>query len=481
MYAIGIDIGTTSICALAFDCKTGKAIKTITERNAGIIEDTEKSAVTCNSTSTEGIDAGNSAPALATTRDFEDIQSPEAILSQVSRMARELSTKFNPVAAIGISCQMHGIVYTDCLGNAVSPLYTWQDGRGSLTAPGGGVSYAGELSQITGNGGLASGYGAVTHYYNLKNNLVSEKATGFCAIGDYVGNRLAGNHANVTHASNAASFGLYDVEMGRFDGLALQKAGMSTDFFPKAIRECSILGVTKENVPVSVCIGDNQASFIGSAANPDDTILVNIGTGGQVSASSGSATAHQKLESRPLTPNRYLHVGSTLCGGRAYAALERFFSLTLRMAGFDSGRPLYEDMDRLLESDRGGFNDRLNISTLFEGARSSPDLRGSVNNLGLGNFTPEHFIDGVLRGIADELYELSGYIDGIEKRGTLVCSGNGVRKNRHLRKRIEERFNRPALIPEHEEEAAFGAALFALTACGHYGSLPEAQSVISFI
>ena len=27
---------------------------------------------------------------------------------------------------------MHGILYVDADGNAVSPLYTWQDARGSL-------------------------------------------------------------------------------------------------------------------------------------------------------------------------------------------------------------------------------------------------------------------------------------------------------------------------------------------------------------
>ena len=36
------------------------------------------------------------------------------------------------IAVIGITGQMHGIVYTDCNGMAISPLYTWQDGRGNL-------------------------------------------------------------------------------------------------------------------------------------------------------------------------------------------------------------------------------------------------------------------------------------------------------------------------------------------------------------
>ena len=40
--------------------------------------------------------------------------------------------QYPEVKRIGLTGQMHGILYVDKAGRCVSPLYTWQDGRGSL-------------------------------------------------------------------------------------------------------------------------------------------------------------------------------------------------------------------------------------------------------------------------------------------------------------------------------------------------------------
>ena len=44
---------------------------------------------------------------------------------------------------------MHGIVYIDGHGNALSPLITWQDGRGDLSYRD-GLTYAEHLSKASG-------------------------------------------------------------------------------------------------------------------------------------------------------------------------------------------------------------------------------------------------------------------------------------------------------------------------------------------
>lgn len=53
------------------------------------------------------------------------------------------------VERIGITGQMHGVLYVDGAGQPVSPLYTWQDGRGSQIYRE-GESYADYLSQKSG-------------------------------------------------------------------------------------------------------------------------------------------------------------------------------------------------------------------------------------------------------------------------------------------------------------------------------------------
>ena len=518
MYALGIDIGTTSICAAVVEYESARVIKSVTAPNDSYI-------AAC---------------------DFESVQDPRVILSTVIGVCADLCRAYKPIAAIGLSCQMHGILYIDDAGDAASPLYTWQDGRGDLTAPGGGVSYAGELAALSGRGSsLATGYGAVTHYYNTRNRIVPKNAAGLCTIGDYVGMKLTGSSKCRTHASNAASIALYRFGERKFDGGAISKAGMDPSFFPEVETGCVLLGETRgavldENgnnitggiaagIPVSCCIGDNQASYLGSVAKPDDSVLINVGTGGQISVSGANLKDTPRLEIRPLSGDRFLQVGATLCAGRAYAALERFFASVLKMAGAAGPDSLYDAMGAALENagggdgsgggrsgesrsggggagggesnvsssaesgggggsgrDRGGDggdggDGLLVVSTLFSGTRDDPDLRGSITNIGLGNFTPRHLISGVLEGIAEEFYGLYEQMDGAGKRGMLVGSGNGLRKNAYLVKTLSRRFGMRIHIPVHTEEAAFGCAQFALTACGHYGGLSEAQSRISYI
>ena len=74
---------------------------------------------------------------------------------------RQLQQEHPDIGGIGVTGQMHGILYLDELGRAVSPLYTWQDQRGAerLTQQ----TYAERLSELTGYT-LSTGYGVVTHF-----------------------------------------------------------------------------------------------------------------------------------------------------------------------------------------------------------------------------------------------------------------------------------------------------------------------------
>jgi sedoheptulokinase len=468
MYAIGIDIGTTSICAAALECGAARIVDTAAAPNNSYIS------------------AGR----------FESVQDPRVILNAVVSVLEKLCRDYNPVKVIGISCQMHGIVYVDAHGNAVSPLYTWQDGRGDLMAPDGGT-YADELGKLTGYAGLATGFGTVTHYYNVKNRIVPPSAAWFCTIGDYIAMKLTGDAARKTHASSAASFALYNMADNCFDVGAITKAGMDPALFPAAEAGCGLFGVTRGAIyddegamltdgvdagtAVSFCIGDNQAGFLGAVAQPESSVLLNVGTGGQISVSGAGLKNGPGLEVRPLFGDRFLQVGATLCAGRAYAELERFFSSVLRMAGAETRGhdALYEAMGRMLENN--GLDDPLAVSVKFSGTRDEPNLRGSITNIGLDNFTPAHLASGFLNGIANEFYELYKHMDGAGKRSLLIGSGNGIRKNAYLRKTLAERFKMPILIPKHIEEAAYGCALFALTACGYYKDLAEAQAGIVYM
>jgi ribulose kinase len=63
---------------------------------------------------------------------------------------------------------------------------------------------------------------------------------------------------------------------------------------------------------------------------------------------------------------------------------------------------------------------------------------------------------------------------------SLVGSGNGVKKNEYLKVCFEKLFGMPLLLPAGDEQAAFGACLFALVGHGVYKDISSAQKLIKY-
>ena len=80
--------------------------------------------------------------------------------------------------------------------------------------------------------------------------------------------------------------------------------------------------------------------------------------------------------------------------------------------------------------------------------------------------------------MAGELFEMYKQMNA-NKCG-IVGSGNGIRKNPALVKTFEKMFNAEMKVPEHLEEAAFGAALFGLISCGVFENAKAAQKMIKY-
>jgi sedoheptulokinase len=179
------------------------------------------------------------------------------------------------------------------------------------------------IKQITGEN-IATGYGIATHYYNLLNGLVPQDAVGFCSVMDYLAMHLCKNKQPIIHTSVAASFGLFDVKKDCFMLEQLSQLGIDASFLPRVVASNEIVGMWND-IPVCVAIGDNQASFLGSVKNNRESVLVNVGTGSQISAVGDVEDLGEGIERRPLINGEFLICGSALCGGSAYAMIEEFF------------------------------------------------------------------------------------------------------------------------------------------------------------
>lgn len=432
METIGIDIGTTSISLAVYESAADTILETLTIPNDCFLKHTAS---------------------------WEKLQDVPSIIHKTKHALDTLLNRHPNAAAIGLTGQMHGILYTDQHGACISPLYTWQDQRSHLADFDGKSITA--LIQDTCGITVPAGYGLATHCYEWKTNHVPAEAICLCTIPDYLGMVLTGRKKPLMHTSMAASLGFFDSLHNCFLHQELETMGIHTSILPEVTTECSVLGSYK-NLPVTAAYGDNQASFLGTVGHKEDTVLVNMGTGGQISLLSKQHFQAPGIEARPFEQGTYLLVGSSLCGGRAYAMFEQFFRAYAVTAGAPD-RPQYEFMEKLAE--RAAANGRsvpdLSVVTAFHGTRTQPDACGSIQGIREENLTPGNLILGVLTGMARELYDLYETIQqgtGIQVKH-ILASGNGLCKNRMLQQIFQEMFQADLTLSKHQEAAACGAAM----------------------
>lgn len=431
MKTLGIDIGTTTIGAVVLETEKRMLLESKTIPNKSF---------------------------LRTKREWERIQDTDLLIKKAKALLDALLEQYPDIEAIGLTGQMHGILYTNGEGQAVSPLYTWQDGSGDQ------VEFDGEsvAAWITRNYAIpaATGYGLVTHLYHVKKGQVPKGSIALCTIADYLGMCLTERKSPLIHAGNGASLGFYDTKNWRFQTEILEDAGIKLSMLPEVTTEVEELGFY-QGKPVFVSLGDNQASFLSAVGMQKQVWQVNVGTGGQLSVLSEEHFEAPGIEARPYLQKKYILTGAILCAGRAYAILERFLGECAKAMGLKTEEQ-YELMERLAKAagkDAGGIR----VDTRFQGTRVNPELLGSISGISAENFRPENLVLGFIQGIAGEYYGIYENIArgvGI-KAEKLIASGNGARRNAILCETLKELFQAELTLSEFREEAACGAALSA--------------------
>lgn len=397
------------------------------------------------------------------------------------------------VLSIGLAGQMHGILGVDSSGRAVTNFITWQDERGAVTLEN-GKTLIETMRERGGERPIASGYGIVSLFDWVRTGSVN-KIHKLCTIADYFGMLLTDRSLPLLDTTMADSIGSFNIETLSWDFDYISELGIKPDYFPDIVTPGSRAGVMGQNnvfnipckadIPVSVSLGDNQASFIGSVKEYYRTLLINIGTASQISF------ALKDIKERGVVFNidgydvcirpfidGYLVAGNALSGGASYRTLRDFFLKTgTELFGLESKEDIWDQMNRCaLGADMDtGFS----VYPLFAGRRSKPDERGRIEGISEDNFTPSNLIYGTLKGMIVVLREMIEQfpLQGIEY---LVGSGNGIRKNQMLRDAASQVFHQDILVPRFAEEAGIGAALNGAVAAGIYPTFSQAQEIIQY-
>ena len=451
---IGIDIGTTKIGAVALDSTSGKLLAVASALNASKVK--QKGGI------------------------FE--QDAEKIIKITFSVIRKLiaSGKFSKreLKGVGITGQMHGVVLLDKNLIPLTNLVTWQDKRCDALFPEKKYSYIEEMKKRMGKAAIndsgcmpATGYmGATLFWYGVNKKLPKDVKAAF--IHDYLGARLTGEKTIYTDPTDAGSSGVFNARKREWNRTALKKLGIPEEVLPKIRKSGEIIGKSSGETekltslpygtPVTCAIGDNQASILGGLSElKKDAVLVNIGTGSQLSILSKRFIRVPGVDTRCFVDSRYALVGAGLSGGDSYRVLSDFFASTVKLfAGRKVKEQLYKKMNRLAA--RGELSG-LSCDTQFLGTRLSPLKRGAIKCISPRNFTPENLSLAVLDGIAEELYlyYLEILKTGAKRPLLVMATGNAVKKNRLLQRIIAEKFGLPLKLTPFNEEACYGAAFLA--------------------
>ena len=355
-------------------------------------------------------------------------------------------------------------------GRAVSPYYTWKEESGNETF--GEETYASYLSRVT-DCEMYTGYGSVTHFTLQQTGQIPAQAVCLANIGDYIAMRLCDAKEPVMSPSIAASLGGFGLQERRFAMEALERAGVATSYYPQVRAAGFVLG-TYEGIPVTCAQGDNQASFYAAIGEKQDALSVNVGTGSQVSLFHRELIEGTEAEIRPFTEKGFLYVQASVNGGKVYERLAEFVKGTVfAVTGIETD--VYEKLE---EAGAQVPATDLRITPLLYGSRQrqasdesakrpapeNPAPGGSMTGLTAGNFTLGHMVRAYVAGMALELYRMYEQLPEVLKQGKreIIASGNGIRKNRLLRQEVERLFGLPVRFRDIEEEAAAGAAMWAL-------------------
>ena len=425
--SLGVDIGTTTLSATLVSLEDGATLHTYTIDHHAAIESDDTEAFMADA---------------------------EKLVKLAIGLVNSAVDAYPEIVSIGFTGQMHGIVCLGADGGILSPLYTWQNRFGLRKR--GESTICEKIAEKTGKN-VPSGYGIVTYYALRELGLLPEGCGYISCIADLAAARLCENKKIAAHPTNAASLGLFDISANDFDSASLEALGIDRSVLPEIIDDFVPVGYFR-GIPVSAAIGDNQAGVFGSISGGGD-VLLNVGTSGQVSFVSEKTEALTDdpcCEVRPYFGGEYLHSGSTLCGGRAFAGLYRLVSEIIRHFGVDASK---DEIYEYLSSEALRAKGELCVSTLFAGSRAEPEAKGSISGITLETFDIAELSDGFARGIIDELYRLFVKMGGECRR--LIVSGNAMRKNPALRRAAMKRFGAEPLIPSRSEEAAFGTTLYA--------------------
>lgn len=396
-------------------------------------------------------------------------QDPEDWWRASEQVLDKLRAEAGPIAAIGLSGQMHGLVALDDADRVLRPAILWNDQR--TVAECAEIEETVGLSrliELTGNRALTGFTAPKLLWLRRHEPDVYRRIAKVCLPKDYVRLRLCGAHAiDVNDASGTL---LLDVRNRRWSTEVLDALDLNSDWLPELLESAEPSGVTPDGITVAAGAGDQGAGAVGVGIGGPGPASVVLGTSGVVFA----ALDHYQFEPQArvhafchAVPGRWHAMGVMLS---AAGSLQWFHDVAAPDVSFGA---LTDEAGRWEPGAEGLF-----FLPYLAGERTpydDADARGSFTGLSVRHDRGA-LVRAVLEGVA---FGLRDGLDLVAGMGSQISSGrvSGGGANSDLWMQIvasilELPLERVAV----NEGAAYGAALLGGVAAGVW---PDVESAIA--
>ena len=384
MYAIGYDIGSSSIKAALVETSTGKSIAVISEPAVEM-------------------------EMLAVQNGWAE-QNPDDwwlhICNATKRLLQENKIKSEEITGVGISYQMHGLVVVDKDGKPLRKSIIWCDSRA--------VEIGQQAFDEIGNDKCAEQLlNSPANFTASKLKWVKEnepeiysKIHKFMLPGDYIAYKLSGEICSTISGLSEGIF--WNFQKNDIADVLLTHYGIDQSLVPETKDTFSIQGKVSQKGAAESGLVVGTSILYRAGDQPNNALSLNVFNPGEVAATGGTSgvvyAVTESLSSKESTRvNNFAHVnyntsntriGKLLCINGA-GIQYRWLLNNLSVASYD-------EMNELAESISVG-SDGVMIHPFGNGAErmlNNTDLGTQMSSINLNNHTKAHLCRAALEGIA---------------------------------------------------------------------------------
>ncbi|SEP80788.1 gluconokinase [Neolewinella agarilytica] len=438
-YHIGLDIGTTSTKACAFD-PAGKLLAT-EERPYPLLHPEPGAAV----------------------------QEPMVILEAAENALADLvSSVGEKPAAIGLSCPMHSVILCDAYETPIDHVITWADTRAQAVMDDFSKAEREELLRLTGTP-VHPMSPMVKLRWLLKDNPGWKEEAVFCYDLKSFLTKYWTNTAVIDQQLASAS-GLYDAPAGQWSARALAMAAGDEETFPfhlppvQSAKQClewadhiaKRLGV--EGVPLFLGGSDGVLANLGSGILAPGEVAITVGTSGAV------RTTHRQSRIDPvhglfnyqLYDDYYVVGGATNNGGKALAYWQNLLSAH------------FSDVGTMIDAALTVSAEESPVFLPYLYGERAPvwDAAATAELTGLaGHHDHRHLARAVLEGVTNNLVAILRQLEAATCPAQRLHASGGFTKSPEWLDLLARRADCELVLADAAQASAYGAAIIAREAC----------------